>query len=255
MINPKILALDFDGVICNGVVEYFQSCQKAYQKIWLELPSNEYAPRFYKLRPVIEHGWEMPVLLKALILQYSDQDILHNWAEITHQIITTENLNPQTIAQQLDRVRDEAINNNLDNWLSLQTPYQGVIEKLQDILKSPTKLYIISTKEGRFIKQFLQNYNINLSVDYIIGKECKRPKYETLRLIIKKENINPREIWFVEDRLNTLSAIEKQPDLKDVQLYLADWGYNTEQMRKLAWNHDQIKLLSLDQFCQDFSQW
>ena len=35
--TPKILALDFDGVICNGLKEYFQTTvrtyQKAYQKV------------------------------------------------------------------------------------------------------------------------------------------------------------------------------------------------------------------------------
>lgn len=254
-IKPKILALDFDGVVCNGVQEYFQSCQKTYYKIWQETPSNQFAEKFYQLRPVIEHGWEMPVLLRALVLEYAEEQILHHWQEITEQIVTAEQLKPKEIAQELDQVRDYWINNNLEEWLSLQVPYQGIIERLKNILQTNTYLYIISTKEGRFIQQFLQQYQINLPQHYIIGKECKRPKYETLRLLMTINQVKPDHIWFVEDRLNTLSLVRQQTDLQKISLYLADWGYNTEDMRNLAMLKENIKILSLDQFCQDFSQW
>lgn len=253
MLKPKILALDFDGVICNGMAEYFQSSQKCYHKIWLEIPEQNLAQNFYQLRPVIEHGWEMPVLLRALILNYSPQDILKNWLEIRDTIVKKENLNHQNLVQILDQVRDEWINHNLEEWLSIQTPYQGIVKTLQNIVNSDIKLYIISTKEGRFIKQFLKTYQINLDDQYLIGKECKRPKYETLRLIIQDEKIDPTNIYFIEDRLDTLELIEKQEDLKNISLFLADWGYNTESMRNYAKNHHRIKLLSLAQFCQDFA--
>ena len=255
MKTPKILALDFDGVICNGVFEYFQSSKKTYNKIWSEYANNEYAQKFYKLRPVIEHGWEMPVLLRAIILGYSEEEILDNWQEIASKIVSSENLNISQITQELDQVRDNWINSNLDEWLSLQTPYQGVIEKVKKIIKSGTILYIISTKEGRFIGKFLQRYNVPLSQVLIIGKECKQPKYETLRLISNKEKVDASEIWFVEDRLKTLNLVAQQPYLKNIQLYLADWGYNTQKMRETAQNEGIIKILSLNQFCQDLSQW
>ena len=31
---PTIIALDFDGVICDGLVEYFATTKKAYEQIW-----------------------------------------------------------------------------------------------------------------------------------------------------------------------------------------------------------------------------
>ena len=33
---PQILASDFDGVICDGLIEYFASTERAYQKIWTQ---------------------------------------------------------------------------------------------------------------------------------------------------------------------------------------------------------------------------
>ena len=34
--EPKILALDFDGVICDGLLEYFQTTKYTYVKVWTE---------------------------------------------------------------------------------------------------------------------------------------------------------------------------------------------------------------------------
>jgi len=66
----QILALDFDGVICDGLIEYFQTAWRTYCQIWKpSLPTPPAgAASFYQLRPVIETGWEMPVLIRALVL-------------------------------------------------------------------------------------------------------------------------------------------------------------------------------------------
>jgi len=40
-----------------------------------------------------------------------------------------------------------------------------------------------------------------------------------------------------------------------VGLYLADWGYNTAQMRQKVAQDTRIKLLSLAQFAADFTHW
>jgi hypothetical protein len=62
-------------------------------------------------------------------------------------------------------------------------------------------------------------------------------------------------LWFVEDRLKTLELVKQQSDLENVQLFLADWGYNTQPEREAGKNDDRIRLISLDQFSQDFSHW
>ncbi|MHC5726941.1 MAG: HAD family hydrolase, partial [Nostoc sp.] len=32
--SPTILALDFDGVICDGLIEYFEVSWRTYCQIW-----------------------------------------------------------------------------------------------------------------------------------------------------------------------------------------------------------------------------
>lgn len=251
---PDILALDFDGVICDGLAEYFASTKRAYQQIWSEPIDDSLAQNFYRLRPVIETGWEMPILLRALVLGMAEGEILENFRAIAQQITVSEGLTKQEVVQKLDGVRDSWIARDLDGWLSLHRFYPGTIERMAQILTTNIKLYIITTKEGRFAHQLLQQQGIELEEARIIGKESKRPKYETLRILRDRHQptAGVSRIFFVEDRLKALQQVAQQSDLDNVSLFLADWGYNLEGDRYLASQDERIELLSLEQFCQDF---
>lgn len=255
---PTILALDFDGVICDGMLEYFQSSKRTYQKIWSQeeiLNLEHFASSFYRLRPVIEIGWEMPILIRSLVLGITEAEILQNWSTVAQKIINSDNLNPKEITETLDKVRDHWIQTDLEGWLHLHQFYPGVVEKIAEVLNSSIQLYIITTKEGRFVKQLLEQQGLNLSENSIFGKEVKRPKYETLRYLLEINSEQASNICFVEDLLKPLELVKQNADLEGIRLYLAAWGYNTQQIRDSIKNDPKIKLLSLDEFSQDFSQW
>ena len=255
---PKILALDFDGVICNGLWEYFQTTQRTYWQIWTKDAQTSFealANAFYQLRPVIETGWEMPILLRALILNYNSSKIESNWQQICAEILAQEELNKTQVMTQLDQVRDEWIQTDLEGWLKLHRFYPGILERLGQLLKSSTQLYIVTTKEGRFVKQLLKQQDLEFPESNIFGKEVKQPKYETLRQILQDNDEDPNNLWFIEDLLKTLNEVKSQADLTEVKLFLADWGYNTEQTHHLVKADSRIHLLSLTQFSQDFSSW
>ena len=248
---PTLLTLDFDGVICDGLIEYFATTKKTYHQIWQEdseTVTDRFSTIFAQLRPVIETGWEMPILLRSLVLGITPETILSQWHSIRDETVTQENLDKKFLSHTLDSTRDNWINHNLDDWLSLHHFYPGILPKLRQIINSDCYFYIITTKEGRFVKQLLERQGLELPAKNIIGKECKRPKYETLRLLrdtIPESNIS---IWFIEDRLKTLELVKQQSDLSQVQLFLADWGYNTESEREKAQQDHRIQLISLEQF-------
>jgi hypothetical protein len=111
---------------------------------------------------------------------------------------------------------------------------------------------IITTKDGRFTRQLLESQGINLPADAIYGKEMRQSKADTLRQLLPTAD----SIWFVEDRLPTLYSIVSQPDLADVELFLANWGYNTAAERATANQDPTITLLSLNNFNQqEPEQW
>ncbi|MCJ8279130.1 MAG: HAD hydrolase-like protein, partial [Rivularia sp. ALOHA_DT_140] len=257
-ISPTILALDFDGVICNGLVEYFQVAWRTYCKFWscdIQSQTEELANKFYRLRPVIETGWEMPVLIKALLEGFAEDKILQEWSDISQKILRQEDFVSQEIAFSLDEQRDEWIANDLNGWLDMHQFYPGVIERIKNIYNTQTALYIVTTKEGRFVKELLQKLGFDLPREAIYGKEEKRPKYEILRELIQESNDLQINLWFVEDRIKTLQKVKQQQDLEDVEMFLCDWGYNTSTERENAHKDMRIHLISLAQFTQDFDKW
>ncbi|MCU0569454.1 MAG: HAD family hydrolase [Oculatellaceae cyanobacterium Prado106] len=257
---PTLLALDFDGVLCDGLIEYFQTSWRAYRQIWTfptENPPDGLAEQFYRLRPVVETGWEMPVLLHAILSGLSEAEILQNWATIAPQHLQPTGRTASEISTLVDSIRDQWIATDLDQWLSLHRFYPGVPERLQQVFDNALEMAIITTKEERFAKQLLEQQGIKLADDQIFGKSCKRPKAQTLQMLIQdltQRGISP-DIWFIEDRLKTLQTIATQPELSEVQLFLADWGYNTAGDRQIAEQDARTHLLSLDTFSQDFSRW
>lgn len=155
--------------------------------------------------------------------------------------------------QALDGVRDAWIQQDLASWLRLHRFYPGLIDRLKDLLAGDLPVYIASTKEGRFIQALLAQSGLDFPAERILGKEVKRPKYETLRQLKAVHDVT--HIWFIEDRLPALMDVAEQDDLGDVQLFLAEWGYNLASDRAIAAQNPRIHLLSLNKIVQPFDQW
>ncbi len=252
----QLLALDFDGVICDGLIEYFQTAWQAYCELFdpvSDQPPEGLAETFYQLRPVVETGWEMPVLIQVLVKGVPSSEIFQQWPQMALPYLEAQGLTKAQSVKALDGVRDRQIQSHLQAWLSLHRFYPGMIDRLGELLQGDLPIYIISTKEGRFIQQLLSQSGLDFPAERIIGKEVKRPKYETLRLLKEKHSVT--NIWFVEDRLPALSEVVLQSDLSEVTLFLADWGYNLEADRDLARHDSRIHLLSLEKVVQGFDQW
>ncbi|XGB40802.1 MAG: hypothetical protein LVS60_10215 [Nodosilinea sp. LVE1205-7] len=166
-------------------------------------PPAGLADRFYPLRPVVESGWEMPLVLRALLRGVADAEILTNWSGMVSTLLAETGLQAGEWAAAVDGVRDSWMQTDLDGWLGLHRFYPGVIERLGQVTAAGVRTIIISTKEGRFIQQLLDRQGVRLAPEQILGKEVQRPKYETLRQL-SQAGAGP--IWFVEDRLQALQG-------------------------------------------------
>ncbi len=99
------------------------------------------------------------------------------------------------IAAKLDNQRDEWITTDLDGWLSLEHIFPGVVEKIKLTLDSGVKLYIVTTKQGRFVQQLFLQEGVNLPTAAIFGLS-KAPKYEILRELKQQAENKPVSLWF-----------------------------------------------------------
>jgi hypothetical protein len=258
---PNILALDFDGVLCDGMREYFEASRRTYMKIWPAetVPGEDLFPAFRALRPVIMTGWEMPLLLRAVARGRPEAAMLQGWEEVRDALVNKGALHGpaliSALTHTLDEVRRAWIAADPRDWLERNVPY-GSLEEVRRLVAEPERTVLVTTKEGEFARQILDHWGVHLAD--IQGKEAGTHKCENLRALIADYTAihgrRPR-LWFVEDRLETLRHVTTHADLADVGLFLAAWGYNTPQTRASVQDDGRIRLLDLDQFRCGLTTW
>src|SRR5207245_11197417 len=62
--------------------EYFESAWHAYRRLRPAVPPEPppgLFERFARLRPLVETGWEMPVLMHALLARASEAELSREW--------------------------------------------------------------------------------------------------------------------------------------------------------------------------------
>jgi len=257
---PDILALDFDGVLCEGMREYFETTRRTYRAVWPDdpPPGDELLPQFRTLRPVILTGWEMPVLLRAIVQARPAAAITRDWPHVRDEIVRADRHADHlvaTLGRTLDEVRRKWIAADAEGWVEKNQPY-CTLDELRRLVREPERAVLVTTKEGEFARRILAVWGVKLAD--IQGKEAGTHKCENLRTLIeafeKARGRRPR-LWFVEDRPETLEHVTTHSDLGDVGLFLADWGYNTPESRAAAAAGGRIRLLQLDQFRRGLSAW
>ena len=261
MTIPDILALDFDGVCCDGLREYFETSRRTHARVWPKepVPGEEHFPAFCALRPVVLSGWEMPVLLRAIVRGHAAAEILTGWERVRDGITAEGPAGAVALAheigQALDEVRRHWIATDRGGWLALHAPY-GRLEELRRLVAEPKRALVVTTKEGEFARLILDHWAVHFAD--VQGKETGVHKCENLRALIAawvaEHGARPR-LAFVEDRLETLQHVTTHGDLDDVALFLAAWGYNTEATRATARADRRIQLLALEQFRAGLRTW
>jgi phosphoglycolate phosphatase-like HAD superfamily hydrolase len=262
---PSILALDFDGVVCDGRPEYFETAWQAYAAAWpgplTTTRPAAVAERFSALRPLIESGWEMPLLVHALLAGVDARALesRHGWLEAAPALMKTAGVTAETLGRALNRVRDEWYARDPAGWLAHHRFYPGVPARLVALLDGPTRAVVVTTKTERFARALLVGADPRLAAVTVIGREPGQPvpKPTILRRLADRDGLgaDAAGVWFVEDMLETLEATAKQADLAGARLFLADWGYNTPADRARVAGGGRIALLSLERFATPLERW
>jgi hypothetical protein len=261
MTIPNILALDFDGVLCDGMREYFEASRRTYRRVWPDenAPGEELFPAFRALRPVIMTGWEMPLLLRAIMQGRPESAMLQNWEVVRDELVHVGFLQGKALSDlltnTLDEVRRAWIATTPGDWLARNVPYCPLAD-VRRLLAEPECTVLVTTKEGEFARQILDSWGVRLAD--IQGKEAGTHKCDNLRALITQyiaTHGRRPALWFVEDRLETLQHVATHADLDDVGLFLAAWGYNTPEIQASVQDDGRIRLLELEQFRRGLTTW
>ena len=231
MHRQKLILFDFDGVIVNGIDEYWFSSKLACEKFLLTKSNNlsinryiEVPKIFVEIRPWVKYGWEMVLITHEILKTHgplnnlTKNSFLENYEENCKKLLLAYSWNSTQLQQYLDDARAFQIKNDLTKWISLHRPFNEVVSFIKYAKNKGYLIGVISTKGKIFTSKILSN--LNIFPELIFGYESG-DKVDIISNLSQNYNIK----GFVEDRKLTLSNILQNSKTKFINCYLAEWGY------------------------------
>ena len=254
MPDQKIFLFDFDGVIVDGMNEYWHSsllaCEKFLNSPYISVDQKQYekVPNTFKeIRPSVKYGWEMVLIVHEIIKKenplnkFNKDDYINKYYQNCQRILKDNCWYAEDLQKILDKSREYQIEKNFEKWVNLHNPFFEVINFMEELKKRKIKSGIITTKGKIFTEKILRQ--LNIFPEFVFGYESGT-KIKITEKLIKTYEI----IGLIEDRKKTLIDIKQNSKTSNIPCFLADWGYLKKSDRYNLSNG--IQLLKLDNLKQ-----
>ena len=246
----KVFLFDFDGVIVDGMDEYWHSSLLACEK-YLNSPYITVDPKLYKkvpntfkeIRPWVKFGWEMVLIVHEIIKtenplkNINKDDFINQYHQNCQKILKNNSWSAEDLQKILDKSRKYQIDKDFETWVNLHNPFFEIINFMEELKKRGIKTGIITTKGKIFAEKILKQ--LNIFPEFIFGYESG-----TKIKIAEELNQTYEILGFIEDRKKTLIDIKQNSETSHIPCFLADWGYLKNSDRYNLSN--EIKLIKLD---------
>lgn len=262
-----LFLFDFDGVVCDSCDECTVSALRTCQKLDVlrEGAAPDYPPQWLfdkmrEIRPAIETGWQIPVLLYVFLDQkreaekpngakaMSVDEIIANYERLVDETLETWGKSEADMIDTFGGVRDTWIKEDLTSWLDINSFYPGVPESLSNCKGEGI---LVTTKQQRFAIALCRHAGVGtepLPDDRIYGLGQYKNKADVIVDRMTTGGYKPEETYFFEDRWPTLAKCLKDERLDGVRLHLCSWGYCTESELALARAEPRVEVLELEDF-------
>ena len=242
-----VLALDFDGVICDSSREVFVTAVDTYA---VQEPSSPLNASLRLLRDDALGGGDRfrddpiyDIFLDLLPLGNRAEDFgvtlkaIEQSAFIPHQEAYDGFYNGLESAwrdqfhRRFYEARNRLRNTDLGGWLRLHLPYPGLAEMLSRH-RTTSRLAVATAKDSRSVELLLgvlglaEMFDSDLTLDKQTGVE----KTHHLRALHQRTGADFERITFVDDKVNHLATVSRL----GVRGVLAAWGFNSPREHALA---------------------
>ncbi len=250
MTDQKVFLFDFDGVIVDGMDEYWHSSLLACEK-FLNSPNIVVDQKLYKkvpnifkeIRPWVKYGWEMILIVHEILKKenslnnFNKDNYINKYHQNCQRILKDNCWLAKDLQEILDKSREYQIEKDFEKWVNLHNPFFEVVKFMEELKKREIKTGIITTKGKIFAEKILKQ--LNIFPEFVFGYESGT-KIEIAEKVTQTYEI----LGFIEDRKKTLINIKQNYKTSHIPCLLADWGYLKETDRYNLSNG--IKLLKLD---------
>ncbi len=242
--NSNVIALDFDGVICDSAAEcvvsaYGAFCQAKGEDFdpFVSPVPDYFRDGFYRMRPLIRDGRDYLMILHLLDLRVPIAD-QHGFDEALEarlpdllDLFKVEDGPGLEGAFQRYRAgfrgRDEA------GWMDRNPLYTGMVQALSQRRGDFGRVFVTTSKPSAVSRGILQHNGFVLPEGHVLGKDMvgsSPDKNVHMRLVTEAVDGSYLDIHFIDDQV---AHLESAGGL-GVNCYLAAYGYTTEKQLERA---------------------
>jgi len=246
----RVLALDFDGVVCDSLREVFATALATYEQLepaspvigrlrarhgdgsWhaLDLMNDPVMISFESMMPLGNRAEDFGVSLRAAdsFLELTDQEAYDTFYATIEP--DWRGSFPRAFYEQ----RASARESDLDGWIALHAPYAAFLELLRR-RADDARLALATAKDRHSAALLLDHLGIEdlFSPELVLDKDTGVSKTAHLSAINERLDVPFTEITFLDDKVNHLLAVAPL----GVRPVLAGWGFNTPREHEIARRH------------------
>ncbi len=243
----RVIALDFDGVLCDSVRETFATAVHTYSEA---MPNSRLVDR---IRARLGHWpWsESAIATDPDFLRFESLVPLGNRAEDFGVALLAMDLEMEVADQEgYDAFYDSLESSWIQSfhgrfyesraalraqapeaWLGLHSDYPRFSRLLRDIAGS-VQLAIATAKDSRSLALLLEQFGVDdlFATELRFDKETGVQKTEHLTQLAGRLGLGFEDITFVDDKVNHLKRVAPL----GVRPVLAGWGHNTDREQRAA---------------------
>jgi phosphoglycolate phosphatase-like HAD superfamily hydrolase len=220
-----ILALDFDGVICDSRAECMEVAFTAYGT-QVAAPADlhdevtpippESAARFMRHRHLVglPRGYWA---LCDLAMHDAPSECYEHDPFDAH--LASHSGDVQEFEKRFFEVREALKQRDPQEWLSLHRPYEEFLDALEELRRS--SVFIVTTKDSPSVRALLEQWELDVPGERIYGRERRMAKEDCMRAILGSAGAAPGELAFLDDHVPYLEACVAL----GVRCYFARWGF------------------------------
>lgn len=247
----KILALDFDGVIVDSVLDSLFVGHNTYLRLygrevkknfggelftfenWEKIKRNyQKEIKYYRtLRPYIRGATDYGLIQKLM----EEKKVIESQEEFDNYRNSID-FDFEDYEKEFYKERERLQNIDYRAWFNLEPPYPKIIQGMKKLLEEEIKIVIATSNRRKAImKSFTPEYfGFTIDPKDILDKRFGEDKSEQMRHIVKFYKVNFEDIYFVDDQVSHL--IQTRP--LGIKVILAGWSYATEAQKEEARKQD-----------------
>ena len=242
----KLLALDFDGVLCDSAKEclinsynsYNIAEQKNTEKSYsMEMIDSREVELFLKFRPLVRIAREYYPLWYLISKNQPIDPSMNIQEQIRIPEKKLDAFNTIFFQQRREWMKKDEF-----SWLYFNPLYPGIKKVLLELIKYENT-YIVSSKNAPAINSILKHNQIDFPTDNIWGSDSDLDKPDIFRKLKEKNAISYSDIIFLDDNIENLMKAKEL----GISVFWASWGYSMVNEKKKV-SENRINFVRPEEF-------